>query len=186
MTFLWSYYNKGSVISMSMLKWYLPYFIIINCGHWHLAIIYNYIYFSTDQLVCAYHTCTNDTCITGYEVCEENPAYTDREAERHVCFAVFVLDDDGNLTNFQQQCFDDPHSLCSMECAIQQDIPLIYDCCCTGHLCNNVEFNMTGSYSVCLFVFVCLSTTNSLHTYGREVVKLIRDLVYSMEYSYLS
>ena len=108
--------------------------------------------------MCAYHTCTNDTCITGYEVCEENPAYTDREVGRHVCYAVFVLDNDGNLTKIQRQCFDDSHSVCSTECIIRElkNTPFIHDCCCTGHLCNSVEFNMTGMLSVCLSVCVCI------------------------------
>ena len=87
-------------------------------------------------------------CITGYEVCEENPKYIDGEFGRHVCYALFKLGDDGNLTitHMRQSCFDDEYILCNTECALGQHvIPSIYDCCCTGHLCNDVEFNTTGN-----------------------------------------
>jgi len=147
---------------------------ILHCKNFHFYHFHNtLIFFSIDQLVCIHHNCDDSICVTGYEVCEENPMNAGREVGLHVCY-VSYLPDNGTVTKVQY-CFDDEHSGCTEECVLKLhgSFPL-YDCCCTGQLCNDVEFNPTGVlfvYCICLIVclFVCLSTTSLLHIYrGKE------------------
>jgi len=120
-----------------------------------------FTFFSTDQLVCIHHNCNDGICVTGYEVCEENPMNADREVGLHVCY-VSYLPDNGTITTVQY-CFDDEYSGCTEECVLKlQRNYQLYDCCCTGQLCNDVKFNTTGMlsvYHICLIVclFDCLS-----------------------------
>lgn len=104
--------------------------------------------------MCINHKCDNDTCVTGFEVCEENPANVGREVGRHVCYVAFFVGDDGGRVTKTQHCFDDEHSMCHEKCKLERHTAVlsIYDCCCTGNLCNDVKFNMTGVLSVCLFI----------------------------------
>jgi len=122
--------------------------------------------------VCIHHNCNDSICVTGYEVCEENPAYVGIEVGLHVCYVSYFLDNDTVTT--VQYCFDDEHSGCTEEYVLKRHRNFqLYDCCCTGKLCNDVEFNATGVlsvYRICLPVclFVCLPTTSLLHIYGGE------------------
>ena len=109
-----------------------------------------YIFSYTDQLVCLNGMCSisDEECDTSYEVCEENPVYENETVIRYICHAVFFVDINiSSVITTQRQCLNDPHSHCAKNCTLNQLLPSVYDCCCTGNLCNDVtvEFNKIGT-----------------------------------------
>ena len=125
--------------------------------------------------MCIYRDCPGDECDTKYEVCSENPLFKGLSSQEYTCYAVFTVSTDtDNITAFQQHCFVE--EFCSNKCTLElhpSDIVTdskIYDCCCTGNLCNNVSLNLTGTEK-------CTDehTHSMLYTY-----KFFRDVVFEV------
>ena len=90
---------------------------------------------------------SNDEC---YEVCEEDSSYENHTETRFTCYAYFNVNTSTNsITRTVQHCWSELDSHCPKDCKLAQFFPgsSIYDCCCTGNLCNDVilELNGTGT-----------------------------------------
>ena len=96
-------------------------------------------------------------------MCSKNPSFPN--PERHVCYAVIFLKPPSSNYTITQHCFDDIHSTCTSECVPEMHggISTIYDCCCIGNVCNDLDFdNFTGTYNILCCPSVCLSVCSSV------------------------
>lgn len=116
-----------------------------------------------DQLVCINRDCTSDEeCVTSYEVCSENPVYENETVVRFTCHALFLVNSNTSVTTTSQQCLNDPHSPCPVNCKLSSlplsDTTTLHDCCCTGNLCNDVKLELNGTGTlICVWsVHICV------------------------------
>ncbi|XP_065882657.1 activin receptor type-2B-like isoform X2 [Dysidea avara] len=105
----------------------------------------------TERLVCEYLNCSIDGiegCISGYEVCSEDPGLPDSQANDHSDhFCLVTLNQSsvtGELIPNLKRCFvGAQHSDCGRNRCLAEPFghdAAIHSCCCTTSLCNaNVE-----------------------------------------------
>ena len=98
-------------------------------------------------------------------MCSENPLYVNTAISQFICYAAFFVNTENGNQLVTRRCFYDPHSYCPEECVpvlhvlFESDSEALYDCCCVGNLCNQI--NNTGKTSVCIRIADIAVYTNT-------------------------
>ena len=81
--------------------------------------------------------------------------YANISAQHHVCYSLIILESDDNYA-IQQHCFTDMDSNCNKSCDLKPhaNFKSLFECCCNGHLCNDLIFNVTGIERVLMYVIL--------------------------------
>jgi len=110
-----------------------------------LTLYYSFL----EQLVCEFFNCSvEEGCISGYQVCSEDPDLTELQANDHsdhYCFSGLNINvTTGELTPNFKRCFiGAQHADCGRNRCLAAPLVetgILYTCCCNTNLCNvNVE-----------------------------------------------